>query len=227
MTDLMRKIVVKVDITSVRAVTYAAVFTFFAAIFTIIAFSTPNWLVSDNRQPVKRFERLGLWEACFHKFRDTNYLYDREFVGCSWLFDEDYAFLLDFLEPPFFIATQVLYTIGFVFLLFACIGVLAIQLCFVIDREIFAMKVLSVIMFLAALFSTIAVIIFGVRGDDRDWMPDHDHNFLSWSFGLAVVGVFFEWMSAILFWAESRILFKKELKREQQMFNLEPTNIKA
>jgi len=147
----MRKFVLKLDVTSVRAVTYAAVFTFLTAIFTIIAFSTPNWLVADNRQPVKRFEKLGLWEACFYTFRDTNYLYDREFRGCKWLFDEDYAFLLDFLEPPFFIATQVLYTIGFIFLLVACIGVLAIQLCFVIDREVFAMKVLSLTMFLAGI----------------------------------------------------------------------------
>lgn len=58
-------------------------------------------------------------------------------------------FIISFIA--FFIATQVLYTIGFVFLLVSCIGVLAIQLCFVIDREIFAMKVLSVIMFLAGI----------------------------------------------------------------------------
>jgi len=181
----------------------------------------------EARPPVIRFERLGLWEACFKSFRDTNYLYDNEFRGCKWLFNEDYAFLLDFLEPAFFITVQVLYTIGFVFLMVSCIGVLAIQLCFIIDREIFAMKVLSLSMFLSAFFSTIAVIIFGIRGDDRDWMPDHEHNFLSWSFGLAVVGVFFTWMSAILFWVESRVLYKKELKRQQEMFHLEPTGIKA
>ncbi len=77
-----------------------------------------------------------------------------------------------------------------------------------------------------ALFSTIAVIVFGIRGDDRDWMPGHEHNFLSWSFGLAVVGAFFSWMSTVLFWAESRILYKKELKKEQQMFNMENTGVK-
>lgn len=58
------------------------------------------------------------------------------------------------------------------------------------------------------------MIIFGIRGDDRDWMPDQEHNFLSWSFGLAVVGVFFAWLSTVLFWAESRILTKKELKKK-------------
>ena len=80
--------------------------------------------------------------------------------------------------------------------------------------------------FFTALFSTIAVIVFGIRGDDRDWMPGHEHNFLSWSFGLAVVGIFFAWMSTVLFWAESRILYKKELKKDQQMFNMENTAVK-
>ena len=99
MSDTMRKLVLKLDVTSVRAVTYGAVFTFLTAIFTMIAFSTPNWLMADDRQPIKRFNKLGLWEACFHSFRDVNYLYDRELRGCKWLFDEDYAFLLDILEP--------------------------------------------------------------------------------------------------------------------------------
>lgn len=59
-----------------------------------------------------------------------------------------YCFLL-FPFAAFFVATQVLYTIGFVLLLISTVGVLAIQLCFIIDREIFAMKVLGFVMFLA------------------------------------------------------------------------------
>lgn len=97
--DLVSKMNMKIDILSVRPVQTAAIFTFLAAIFTIIAFSTPYWLKADGMQPTNRFERLGLWEACFTEFRDANYLYDRVFRGCKWIFDEDYAFLLDFLEP--------------------------------------------------------------------------------------------------------------------------------
>ncbi|XP_054161055.1 uncharacterized protein LOC128959138 isoform X2 [Oppia nitens] len=206
----------------------ALVVTAICSVSTLIGFVTPNWLASDRRLYGANFVKLGLWETCFRSYHNPDdYDLTKYYSGCRWIFADEYYTIRHLLMPSFFIATQVLYTIGFIFLLVACIGVLAIQLCFVIDREIFAMKVLSITMFLAALFTTIAVLIFGIRGDDRDWMPDHDHNFLSWSYGLAVVGVFFEWMSAILFWAESRILYKKELKREQQMFNMEPTNIKA
>ena len=87
------------DVTKFRAVTYAASFIFVAVFFETIAFSTPNWLAADGYEPIKRFNKLGLWEACFYEFQDRYYLYDRVYRGCKWIFDEDYAFLLDFLEP--------------------------------------------------------------------------------------------------------------------------------
>ncbi|KAI1305346.1 hypothetical protein HDE_01538 [Halotydeus destructor] len=210
------------DVLSVRPATYAAMATFVTLVFTVIALSTPYWLATDGRAPSDKFQNLGLWEACLVHFRDKNYLYDREFHGCHWLFDEDYWFLWDLLEPGFFITTQILYTIGFLLLLIAVIGVLAIQLCFIVDREAFAMKVLGFLMFISGLFTTTAVVLFGIYGDDRDWMPDPEHNFLSWSFALAVVGCFFQWISAILFWVESRILYKREMKRDQQSFDMSP-----
>ena len=124
-------------------------------------------------------------------------------------------------STAFFIATQVLYTLGFVFLFLAVIGTLAIELCFITDREAFAMKVLSFIMFLAGLFCTIAVIVFGIKGDDRDWMPDPEHNFLSWSFALAVVGCFCHWIASVLFLVESRILYDRQSKRDRSGYDLE------
>lgn len=52
-------------------------------------------------------------------------------------------FLYPFTGTAFFVFTQILFTIGFVLLLLAVIAVLAIQLCFVIEKEIYAMKVLA------------------------------------------------------------------------------------
>ena len=65
------------------------------------------------------------------------------------------------------------------------------------------------------------MIVFGIFGDDRDWMPDPEHNFLSWSFALAVVGCFCHWISSLLFLVEARILQKRELKRQQPSYALE------
>lgn len=77
------------------------------------------------------------------------------------------------------------------------------------------------------IFTTIAVVVFGIKGDDRDWMPDPEHNFLSWSFGLAVVGAFFNWMASILFLVESRMIERKEEKREREQHYGMHTNVKA
>jgi hypothetical protein len=52
------------------------------------------------------------------------------------------------------VLTQILFTIGFVLLLLAVIAVLAIQLCFVIEKEIYAMKVLAIDMSGAGTFSS-------------------------------------------------------------------------
>ncbi len=61
-----------------------------------------------------------------------------------------------------------------------------------------------------AFCGTIAVITFGALGDSRDWMPDFEHNFLSWSFGLAVVGTFGLYLSATLFFIEAKVQAKKQ-----------------
>ena len=195
----------------------------------IIAFITPNWLASDRRLYGAEFVKLGLWETCFRSIRAPDDLeFRKHWVGCRWLWREEYQELRGYLLPSFFVATQVLYTIGFLLSLVSSIGLLALQICFITDREVFALKIHGFIMFVSALLCTIAVVTFGIRGDDRDWMPDPEHNFLSWSFGLAVVGSLFAWIASLLFWIESRILHNREEKREQQDYNMEQVhNIKS
>ena len=67
-----------------------------------------------------------------------------------------------------------------------------------------------------AICGTIALIIFGALGDGRDFMPDWEQNYLSWSFGLAFVGVFLMYVVSILFIVEARIIQRKETARESQ-----------
>jgi len=76
--------------------------------------------------------------------------------------------------------------------------------------------------FSLAMCGTIAVIIFGALGDSRDWMPDFEHNFLSWSFGLAVVGTVGLYLSAVLFYVEAKVQAKKQMATTSQAtFSLE------
>lgn len=63
---------------------------------------------------------------------------------------------------------------------------------------------------------TIAVIIFGARGDGRDWMQNWEHNDISWAYAMAVMGVLFLYISGILFLVEGRIHRMKKDKNEFQ-----------
>ena len=53
-------------------------------------------------------------------------------------------------------------------------------------------------------------------GDGRNFMPDWEHNYLSWSFGLAFVGVVMMYVTAVLFLVEAPIMHRKEIARELQ-----------
>ena len=62
----------------------------------------------------------------------------------------------------------------------------------------------------------LALIIFGVHGDDRDFMPDWEHNYHSWSFGLACIGVILQALDGIVFLVEARVIERKEKAMEKQ-----------
>lgn len=98
MNLLQFKTMSRVDLFEVRCSTYATLFMFCGVIILSIAFVTPLWLECE-KIPEQRFQRLGLWEVCFARLQDHNFRYDRILSGCRWIFDEDYAFLMDFLEP--------------------------------------------------------------------------------------------------------------------------------
>ncbi|XP_023223004.1 uncharacterized protein LOC111624409 [Centruroides sculpturatus] len=191
---------------------------FLSAVVVIIAFATPYWLVSDGQLPVEHFEKLGLWEACFKSFSDPNFRFDKEYRGCMWILDEDYTVIYDILEKPFFIAVQVLYTLGFIAVLGECLGFLGYIFCVPSEKAVTALVLLSVLAFSAGILHTIAVIVFGALGDGRDWMPDPDNNYLSWSFGLAAIGAILQLIAAVLFLLESVITRRRLAKEQQQLY---------
>jgi TRAP-type C4-dicarboxylate transport system permease small subunit len=69
--------------------------------------------------------------------------------------------------------------------------------------------------YLTAVSGTIAIIIFGACGDGRDWMPNWEHNNISWSYALAVFGVLFLYISGILYLVEGRVHHKKRQRTQE------------
>ena len=70
----------------------------------------------------------------------------------------------------------------------------------------------------AGISGTFAVIVFGAKAASDEWLPNLNpaHTYLSWSYGLAVVGVFFEFVTALLFYLESRLQRKRDLTPSSQ-----------
>lgn len=59
-------------------------------------------------------------------------------------------------------------------------------------------------MTLSGCCGVISVLIFGCRGDYRDWMPNWQHNDIGWSFAVGVIGSFVVLTAGILFLVEGR-----------------------
>ena len=67
---------------------------------TFMAFITPNWLASDSRRYGSEFSNLGLWETCYRSLRGPeDDIFIRFFVGCRWIFREEYPGIHTFLLP--------------------------------------------------------------------------------------------------------------------------------
>ncbi|XP_033208841.1 uncharacterized protein LOC117167778 [Belonocnema kinseyi] len=152
----------------------------------------------------------GLWQVCFQDFQDTQHLYDTRFTGCWWVFEEEYYILHDIVLPPFFVATQFMFTLCFTLLL---IGTFLTAMYTCCSRQHHKYQLLlwtnGAMLTLSGVSGIIAVLIFGGRGDYRDWMPNWQHNDIGWSYALAVIGSFILLASGILFLVEGRRHRKK------------------
>ncbi|XP_043476492.1 uncharacterized protein LOC122507701 [Leptopilina heterotoma] len=185
-------------------------------IFVLIAFTTPNWLQTDGKLDSPKFRKIGLWQVCFEDFMDTQHLYDTKFNNCWWVFEEEYYILHDILLPRFFVATQFMFTLCFTLLL---IGIFLTALYGCCSRQQQKYQLLlwtnGTILTLSGCAGIISVLIFGCRGDYRDWMPNWQHNDIGWSYAVGVVGSFIVLTAGILFLVEGR----RHRRKLDRMYN--------
>jgi hypothetical protein len=174
----------------------------------------------------------GLWEVCLENFEDIHRFYDTRFTGCMWVFEEEYYIIHDFLLPGFYIATQFFFTICFT------LEVLGVLMTFVFlscprdnDRYILLLLSNGTTQVLAAITGLIAILIFGANGDNRDWMPNWEHNDMGWAFALAVIGVFCLFPAGILFMVEGRRATYRRLNeisnRESSAYSMDERKLRT
>jgi len=195
---------------SSRTLKSAVVLTGVTFIIFLTAFFSPYWLqsFSSERLPSPKFKNLGLWEVCMNGFFDMRHQYETRFYGCKHILLEEYMIIWDELIPPFMVATQFFYTLSLIAMLIAILFVTMYLLCIDDYYKISVLKWTGIDLIVAGALGTIALIIFGALGDGRNYMPEWEHNYLSWSFGLAFVGVIFQYIAGVLFIVEARIMLR-------------------
>ncbi|XP_003245455.1 uncharacterized protein LOC100573577 [Acyrthosiphon pisum] len=189
----------------------AAGLSVFGALLILLAFTTKSWLVTDGKLKHPEFERLGLWVVCSKEFEDPRHWHDAKFHNCWWVFEEEYYIISDIIFEDFYIATQFFFTAC---VLFTVSGLFYTTLYIYLNRAYeYYVQILSagILNIAAAVCSNIALIIFGIYGDSREWMPHWGHNDIGWSFGVAVIGTIALYVSGVLYVIEQRVY---KVKRE-------------
>ena len=113
-------------------------------------------------------------------------------------------------------AVQFFFTLCFTAMLIAIIFVVMYLLCVDEYYRVSVLRWTGIDLIVSGAFGTLALIIFGIKGDGRDFMPDWEQNYISWSFGLGFVGVVMEYIAGVLFLVEARIIRRKEMARDEQ-----------
>lgn len=163
----------------------------------VMAFSSPNWMESFE-QADSKFVKLGLWEVCFNDYTFYKDYQGKRYRGCWYIFSYEYRPIWEWLSPPWFISVQVMISVTLL-----CQGLVVVFLLSLLVRccpnqvESIMLMISSIMMFLCGLLIAISLIVFGVKSEDRQWMPRPDQNFLSWSFGICVMSGFFSLFGAM------------------------------
>lgn len=172
---------------SLKIINYTCLFVAFCAFtLNLTANSSDRWWVSNR--PNHEFENIGLWQMCFNRYRHRFDFYGKIYQGCWWILSPELYKLFSWLSTPWFRCVQAFATLSMIFSLFSLIAVAILsfskELAKVSSRYILGTAFLNAI---SGIFMLISVIIFGLRGKDRGWMPRWQDNWYGWSFIVAIV----------------------------------------
>ncbi|WAR16251.1 hypothetical protein MAR_030845 [Mya arenaria] len=142
---------------------------------------------------------LGLWTACFNNFGYDRDALGKMYDGCHWIYSYEYKPIFAWLVPNWFLAVQVMMTLGLIINGGMALMLLTGQAGFFMDKEDFFAQAFKAGGFWTSfLLTCLSVALFGIKSDiDRQWFPRPDQNYLSWSFAFVVIAGFFEIFAAM------------------------------
>ncbi|ESO85354.1 hypothetical protein LOTGIDRAFT_221390 [Lottia gigantea] len=201
---------------------FGLIFTIVAFICLLVSFATPNWIESFTDRS-REFVKMGLWEACFNDWTYYKDYLGKRYHGCWWIFSFEYRPVWSYLNPPWLLAIQVLLTIVFMMQMITILFVVFyfLHVCPVAKEKNYVYATTGM-NFVSGLVIAICTIIFGVKAEvDRQWLPHPDSNFLSWSFGFAVLSGFFSLFGGMCLLVESlRLSVESQRNRREAVYGM-------
>ncbi|XP_022913653.1 uncharacterized protein [Onthophagus taurus] len=205
-----------------------SILTYIGGMFLIISFCSPYW-VQSFEYTNSEFKHMGLWEYCFENFRYPYDQFNKVFTGCYHVFSEEYFLIREWILPPWLMAVQAFVTMSFL-LSFGAQTIMALQLCrwpldFVLQYE----WILSAIDFISCTATTVfmffAVMVFGCSHTRRDWLMYPNYNYLSWSYGFAVLSFFFHGFAALYLYKEAKLSYELREKSRNLITQMDHQNV--
>ncbi|XP_061712529.1 uncharacterized protein LOC133521533 [Cydia pomonella] len=198
-----------------NATLIGATITYVAGLFLLFSFASPYWIESYPEM-FDSFKRMGLWEYCFDRFRLPQYQLDKLFMGCHYIFSQEYYVIREYLLPSWLMAVQAFVTLALIFslsaqVLLACV-IVRWPLRTVLQYEWIFVSVSFLFVAVSSLFLFLAVAVFGGNCYRRDWLMYPSFHVVSWSYAFAVVAFIFFGVAAILLYMESKKLYELRLE---------------
>lgn len=88
----------------------ASILIFISGLCTLVSFAGPYWSQSYPSTG-NEFRNIGLWEACFYRYRHWKDDNQKPYTGCFWFWSPDMIRFRDWLMPRNFF----LYSISLVY----------------------------------------------------------------------------------------------------------------
>jgi len=183
-----------------KVLTAAFILHILSFVFFFIGFVSPYWFQSWERVH-SPFKRIGLWEVCFAGMILPTDIRQKAYHGCWWLLTSYFNNLRDWLMPWWFILTMVVETIMLILLVVNLILTLVIWATTGTDNRsgtgkkrmnVGFLNISAIITVIEAFLQSAVVLLFGLAVYvDRNWQPMPYLNYLSWSYGFAVIAAFF------------------------------------
>ncbi|XP_067014115.1 uncharacterized protein pck [Anabrus simplex] len=190
-----------------NALVFGGMLTYIAGLMLLMAFASPYWIQS-YQDTFSNFKHMGLWEYCFDQFRYPYYQFDKQFDGCHYIFSQEYYVIREWLLPGWLMVVQAFVTLALI-LSFTSQIIIVLELIRWPLKLVLSFEwILSGICFVCNATSAgllfLAVAIFGGECWRRDWLMYPNYNYLSWSYGFAVLSFLFHLFASLFLYLDSR-----------------------